>query len=179
EAECAVRTSLSFKPSLHSDTHQKIASAIRHQRGARVVATSETFGALDPEREKERIAEERIVHLMETDPEKAEAVIRARELLRGMHMWGMAADEVVHLGGDVEPRPGAVVLEPHVGARGHAEVRPVHHQRRRADLPALALAPGRQRAVQRGRMDHAEAGRTGKAGRHPVRLLYPAAGQGS
>ena len=55
EAECAVRTSLSFKPSLHSDTHQKIASAIRHQRGARVVATSETFGALDPEREKERI----------------------------------------------------------------------------------------------------------------------------
>ncbi|WFD21256.1 Paf1 complex component [Malassezia caprae] len=55
EAECAVRTSLSFKPSLHSDTHQKIASAIRHQRGARVVATAETFGALDPEREKERI----------------------------------------------------------------------------------------------------------------------------
>ncbi|WFD24913.1 Paf1 complex component [Malassezia equina] len=55
EAECAVRTFLSFKPSVHSATHQKIASAIRHHRGARVVATAETFGALDPEREKERI----------------------------------------------------------------------------------------------------------------------------
>lgn len=55
EAECPVRTSLTFKPSLQSDTHAKIASAIRHQRSARVVATSETFGALDPEKEKERI----------------------------------------------------------------------------------------------------------------------------
>ncbi|KAL4399589.1 Paf1 complex component [Malassezia pachydermatis] len=55
EAECAVRKSLTFKPSLHSETHAKIASAIRHQRSARVVATSETFGALDPEKEKERI----------------------------------------------------------------------------------------------------------------------------
>ena len=55
EAECPVRTSLSFKPGLHSDTHSRIASAIRHQRGMRVVASSEMFGTVDPEREKERI----------------------------------------------------------------------------------------------------------------------------
>lgn len=55
EAECAVRTALSFKPNVHSETHSKMASAIRHQRGVRVVASSQTFGSVDPEREKERI----------------------------------------------------------------------------------------------------------------------------
>lgn len=55
EAEAAVRTVHTFKPNLHSETHSRMASALRHQRGARVVATSELFGALDPEREKERI----------------------------------------------------------------------------------------------------------------------------
>ena len=55
EAECAVRTSLTFKPNVHSETHNKIASAIRHQRGMRVVASADAFGGMDPEREKERI----------------------------------------------------------------------------------------------------------------------------
>lgn len=55
QAEGAVRTSLTFKPNLHSETHNRLASAIKHQRSARVVAGQEMFGALDPEREKERI----------------------------------------------------------------------------------------------------------------------------
>ncbi len=57
----------------------------------------------DIKREKERIAEERIVHLMETDPEKAEAVIRARELLRGMHMWARDLGRRVEAETKVDP----------------------------------------------------------------------------
>lgn len=54
QAEGPVRTALTFKPNLNSETHQKLASAIKHQRSARVVAGQEMFG-LDAEREKERI----------------------------------------------------------------------------------------------------------------------------
>ncbi len=56
--------------------------------------------------------------------------------------------------------------------------------RRSAAEPERAAGPGR-RCRQRCRYPAgraagcAEAGRTGKAGRHPVRLLHPAAGQGS
>ncbi|KAG1253786.1 hypothetical protein G6F68_011167 [Rhizopus microsporus] len=56
--------------------------------------------------------------------------------------------------------------------------------RRPTAEPERAAGPGR-RCRQRCRYPagraagHAEAGRSGKAGRHPVRLLHPAAGQGS
>ncbi|WFD04194.1 Paf1 complex component [Malassezia obtusa] len=66
QAEGAVRTSLTFKPNIHSETHNRLASAIKHQRSARVVAGQEMFGALDPEREKERIERQ----LKETEKRK-------------------------------------------------------------------------------------------------------------
>ncbi|QWK23107.1 hypothetical protein [Thermus antranikianii] len=40
---------------------------------------------------------------METDPEKAEAVIRARELLRGMHMWARDLGRRVEAETKVDP----------------------------------------------------------------------------
>ncbi|WFD32835.1 Paf1 complex component [Malassezia sp. CBS 17886] len=55
QAEAPVRSTVSFKPNLRSDTHAKLARAIKHHRHARVVAGQEMFGTLDPERQKERI----------------------------------------------------------------------------------------------------------------------------
>lgn len=55
QAETPVTSSLSFKPNLRSESHRKLANALRHQRSARVVARSELFSGLDPERAKEKI----------------------------------------------------------------------------------------------------------------------------
>ncbi|PKI82673.1 Paf1 complex component [Malassezia vespertilionis] len=72
QAEGVVDTVLSFKPNVHSDTHNKLASAIKHQRSARVVAGQEMFG-LDPEREKERIERQ----LKESEKKKNRERIKA------------------------------------------------------------------------------------------------------
>ena len=63
EAECAVRTSLTFKPNVHSETHSKIASAIRHQRGMRVVVQ----GRLKQRSFETREGEKRTVYELEVD----------------------------------------------------------------------------------------------------------------
>lgn len=55
QAEMPVTSSLSFKPNLRSESYRKLANALRHQRSARVVARSELFSGLDPERAKEKI----------------------------------------------------------------------------------------------------------------------------
>lgn len=73
QAEGAVRTALTFKPNLHSETHNRLASAIKHQRSARVVAGQQMFGAVDPEREKERIERQ----LKETEKRKKREQMKA------------------------------------------------------------------------------------------------------
>ncbi|WFD01089.1 Paf1 complex component [Malassezia yamatoensis] len=74
QAEGAVRTSLSFKPNLHSETHNRLASALKHHRSARVVAGQEMFGAMDPEKEKERIERQ----LKDTEKKKRRELLKAR-----------------------------------------------------------------------------------------------------
>ncbi|WFD34264.1 Paf1 complex component [Malassezia cuniculi] len=71
QAEGEVSGTFSLKPNLSSDTHRRLANAIKHHRSTRVVAQSELFG-LDPEKEKERI--ERQLR----DAEKRRARERAR-----------------------------------------------------------------------------------------------------
>ena len=71
QADGAVSGTLSLKPNLYSDTHRRLANAIKHHRSARVIAKSELFG-FDPEKEKERI--ERQLR----DAEKRRARERAR-----------------------------------------------------------------------------------------------------
>ncbi|RTI10513.1 helicase-related protein [Thermus scotoductus] len=55
-------------------------------------------------REKERIAQERIAALMELDPEKGEAALRGRMLLKDMHRWARALGGKVDAETRVDPK---------------------------------------------------------------------------
>ncbi|SJX65436.1 related to LEO1-component of the Paf1 complex [Sporisorium reilianum f. sp. reilianum] len=59
ESQGAIAGSLAFTPAdTQSETHRRIAKALRFQKTARVVATAAGAGALDPEVEKARIEKE-------------------------------------------------------------------------------------------------------------------------
>lgn len=83
QAEGPIVGNLTFQPmGLQSETHRKLARAVKHQKGARVTATNEV-PSIDPEREKARIEKEA------KDAEKR----RARERLREERKRGGGADE--------------------------------------------------------------------------------------
>ena len=101
------------------------------------------------------------------------------ELLRHRHLG------IGDVGGDPDPGPGAVALEPQAATRIDGIVAAVHPQRRGAYLPALSLAPGLQVAVEPQPVDHAEAAGPVEAQRaarvqrqlHAVGVAFEAAGQ--
>lgn len=66
QADGEIAGTLALKPNLHSESHRRLANAIKHHRSARVIARSDLFG-LDPEKEKERIER----HLRDAEKRKA------------------------------------------------------------------------------------------------------------
>ena len=63
---------------------------------------------------------------------------------------------IVDLGGDIDPRPRAIALEPQAATCMGTEILAAHAQRRRTDTPARALTPTCQGAVQSHVMGRAE-----------------------
>ena len=84
---------------------------------------------------------------------------RRRHHVFGPETLGGGCQRIVEIGGDIDPRRGAVVLEPQPAAHVGAITVAVDAQRRRFDPPAAILAPADRLAAQPDDMHHAETAR--------------------